>query len=339
MKRDLTVGDLSAAPGTTATGFLCAGELSDGVSPIAIPVMLLNGTGDGPTVYLHIGAHGQEPFYAIEAMRRLTGDALRPELLRGNVIIVPAANLLAFQSATRVAPQYAAREQRPFAGDLHRGWPGRADGFLTERVEATIWTAIVGQSDYVVDYHSVGLPGIGFSHLYTGGTKDARETPVWEPTVGLAQAAGLTILVAGLADTLTGTCLDAGKPAVMMELPAARVISEDVVVTTMRCTLNMLVALDVLEGSPQALDCLVVPGLHRTLPSIRANHGGLINYLVEPGVHLRAGTVIARIYDVFGTELEAVTMPADGYVHTFPPVSWVGAQMVASGDWVADLFE
>jgi len=31
-------------------------------------------------------------------------------------------------------------------------------------------------------------------------------------------------------------------------------------------------------------------------------------------------------------------MPADGYVMTFPPQSWVGNQSVATGDLVADIF-
>jgi predicted deacylase len=339
VKRTLTVANLSAAPGTVATGFLNVGELSDGFSPIAIPVILLNGVDEGPTVYLHVGSHGQEPFYAIEAIRRLRSEWLLPNQLRGNIIIVPAANVLAYQAGTRVAPQYAAREQRPFGGDLHRGWPGRPDGFLTERLAHAIWTEIVSQSDYVVDFHSVGQPGIGFTHLYSGGTKDARGTSTWDATVKLAQAAGLTILVAGQSDTLTGACLDAAKPSVMMELPSARLIDENAVDTAVRSVRNLLASLDVIAGPTQALDCVVVPGIHRTLPSLRANHGGVINYTVEPGLHLAAGTVIARIYDLFGTEVEAVRLPSDAYVHTFPPVSWVGAQMVATGDWVADLFE
>jgi hypothetical protein len=31
-------------------------------------------------------------------------------------------------------------------------------------------------------------------------------------------------------------------------------------------------------------------------------------------------------------------MPADGYVMTFPPLSWVGNHAVATGDLVADIF-
>ena len=77
---------------------------------------------------------------------------------------------------------------------------------------------------------------------------------------------------------------------------------------------------------------------HRMKTSIRANRGGMIHFEVTPGHYFPAGTVIARIFDVYGDELEAVRMPQDGYVSTFPPLSWVGAQVVATGDYVADCF-
>jgi uncharacterized protein len=334
----VSVANIAGEAGALTKGFLHVGDLSDGCSPVKVPVMVVNGVGEGPVVYLHVGAHGQEPFYAVEAMRRLVADRLQPSALRGSVIIVPAANLLAFQAGTRVAPDYAAREQRPFAGDLHRGWPGRPDGFLTERIEHAIWTEIVGQADYVIDYHSVSMPGIGFAHLYTGSSSDRQGSSVWEGTLRLATATGLTVLLARTADTLTGTCLDAGKPGIMLELPTARLIREEAVRAAIRATINILVTLGMIDGSVEPQEGTFVPGVHRTLPSLRANRGGIITFTVEPGVPLAAGTIIARIYDVFGTEVEAVAMPEDGYVHTFPPLSWVGAQMVATGDWVADLF-
>ena len=101
----------------------------------------------------------------------------------------------------------------------------------------------------------------------------------------------------------------------------------------------MLVHLGMLDGTiePQR-DLLVVPGVHPALPTIRAEHGGLIRFEVPCGTFVPAGTVIARTRDLFGNEVEAITMPADGYVMTFPPQSWVGNQAVATGDLVADIF-
>jgi predicted deacylase len=338
MKQPVTVGSIEAAPGTLATGFLRVGDLSDGYSALGVPVIVLNGLGEGPTIYLHAGSHGQESFYAIEALRRLSRERLHPDRLRGSLIIVPVANVLAYQDATRVAPRYAAREQRPFGGDLHRGWPGRADGTLTERVQHGIWTEIIGQSDHVIDYHSVSLPGHGSMFLYTGGGADRRGTPVWESTLRLAQAVGITVILTGQGNTLAGSCLDAGKPAICFELPSPRMIREEVVEIAVQGTMNVLAELGMVDEAPRPLHTAVVPGICHALPSLRANRGGIVSYVVDTGVRLAAGTAIAWIRDVFGNELETVVMPQDGYVQTFPPLSWVGGQMVASGDWIADLF-
>jgi hypothetical protein len=91
------------------------------------------------------------------------------------------------------------------------------------------------------------------------------------------------------------------------------------------------------EIAPQG-DLLVIPGERRALPSIRANRGGIILFEAECGAFLPAGTPIARTFNAFGDEVEVIRMPSDGYVMTYPPVSWVGNQAVATGDYVADIF-
>ena len=140
MKQSVTVGNVEAAPGTLTTGFLRVGDLSDGYSPLGVPVILLNGVGEGPTVYLHAGSHGQEPFYAIEALRRLSSRAIASRSSPRQPNHRAGGERPRVSGCDARCAAYAAREQRPFGGDLHRGWPGRADGTLTERVQHGIWT-------------------------------------------------------------------------------------------------------------------------------------------------------------------------------------------------------
>jgi predicted deacylase len=139
--------------------------------------------------------------------------------------------------------------------------------------------------------------------------------------------------------TLAGACLDGGKPALMIEMTKSRMLDDATVAAALRGVRNVLVHLGMVEGTiePQR-DVAVVPGIHPALPTIRAERGGFIRFEVECGTFLRAGTVIARTRDILGNEVEAIAMPADGYVMTFPPQSWVGNQAVATGDLVADLF-
>ena len=340
MRSRLQFGPVEVESGTWASGLATIGELADGVTPVQVPITAVNGREDGPVLYLHAGAHGQETSYAVEMLRRLRHQ-VDPDRLRGAIVAVPIANLLAHQVATRVPPHYAAREGVAFAGDLHKLWPGDPKGSLTQRLAAFLWSEIVTHCDFAIDFHAVVEPGLPFSFLYRGGKQDALGTPVWDRSIEMAKAFGVTVITTAPNPlTLAGACIDAGKPAFMVEMVRGRSLDSVVVEGALRGTSNILVHLGLLDGAVESQRAFrILPGVHPALPTIRANRGGLISFEVACGDFVPAGTVIARIRDVFGTELEAVTMPADGYVMTFPALSWVGNQAVATGDLVADIFE
>jgi predicted deacylase len=181
---------------------------------------------------------------------------------------------------------------------------------------------------------------MAFAFMYRGGKQDAQGTPAWERSLDMARAFGLTVVTTAPNPlTLAGACIDAGKPAFMVEMTRARMLDEHVVQGALRGTRNVLVQLGMLDGAIEPQEgFLIVPGVRPALPTLRANRGGFITFEVECGVPLAKGTVIATIRDVFGAELEAVRMDSDGYVMTFPPVSWTGHCAVATGDLVADIF-
>ncbi len=341
MKATLKIGDIAAEPGSLATGLLRIGDLADGCSPLHIPVIVLNGSADGPVVYLHAGSHGQETVYAIEMMRRLSRFALDPAKLRGAVVMVPAANLLAHQAATRISPLYGVREGGPFGGDMHKLWPGDPLGSVTQRLADAIWREIVSQADYVLDYHTNSIPGLPFALMYRPTATDGPPGDAWQRSLQMAQAFGMTVVLgAHTPNSLSGASVQVGKPAMAIEMPCPRVLDRPMVAAALRGTRNVLVHLGLIEGAVVAQeDTSPLPGEHHILPSIRANRGGIIHYEVEPGVLLKAGTAIASIYDVFGVRVEVVRMAQDGYVSTFPPLSWAASQTVVSGEYVADCFD
>jgi uncharacterized protein len=341
MKRAIRVGLIEAAPGLVVRGLLRIGELADGCTPIQIPVILVNGSADGPVVYLHAGSHGQETVYTIELMRRLVHEAIDPAGLGGALILVPAANLLAHQAASRIAPHYGVREGGPFGGDMHKLWPGESLGSITQRLVSAIWEQIVAQSDYVVDYHTNSSPGIPFSLMYQPGDSPTVEpAATWRRGLEIADAFGLTVVLgAPTPNTLAGASQRAGKPSITVEIPTPRMLDESLVNVALRGTLNVLRCVGMIDGptEPQR-DAPPIPGKHVILPSIRANRGGMVHFVAKPGDYLPSGAVIARIFDVFGDELETVRMAENGYVSTFPPLSWAAAQAIATGDYVADCF-
>jgi predicted deacylase len=174
----------------------------------------------------------------------------------------------------------------------------------------------------------------------SGSTAAEPETTAWRRSLELADAFGLTVVLgAPTPNTLAGASILIGKPALTVEIPTPRMLSESLVNIALRGTKNFLASLGMIDSSiePQ-VDSLPIPGAHVILPSIRANRGGMVHFTATPGEYLATGTVIARIFDVFGDELEVVRMPQAGYVSTYPPLSWAAAQAIATGDYVADCF-
>src|SRR5579862_8755088 len=87
----LKVGTLSAARGEKCHGvneFPVEGQL------YRLPMWLINGNSDGPTLVVTAGVHAAE--YASIAAALELGRSLDPQTLRGRVIVVPVMNMPAF---------------------------------------------------------------------------------------------------------------------------------------------------------------------------------------------------------------------------------------------------
>ncbi len=68
-KKVFELEGISAAPGTLGKGFIKVGEFSDN-SPVNMPVMILNGASEGPTLLIMSSVHGNE-VVGTEAIKRV----------------------------------------------------------------------------------------------------------------------------------------------------------------------------------------------------------------------------------------------------------------------------
>ena len=102
----LKVQDLEAPKGTKKQGYLNISEKPAG--PHRIPVTLVNGSGDGPTLVVNGGEHGSEyngPAATLTVMKELD-----PATVNGKVIIVPMVNQEGLRVASlRNTPEQACR--------------------------------------------------------------------------------------------------------------------------------------------------------------------------------------------------------------------------------------
>ncbi len=146
MSNVLRIGCLSVKPGAKAFGKLNAGERTDG-SPLDIPLILINGARSGPKLGLFAGIHADE-YNGIETLRRVT-LSVDPKELKGSIIMVPVANIMAFQARDRISPI----DHK----NLNRDFPGDPNGSITDRLAHKLFSEIMSQVDYFIDFQTVAL--------------------------------------------------------------------------------------------------------------------------------------------------------------------------------------
>lgn len=117
-----------------------------------IEIREYTGAGDGPTVAVLGGVHGDE-LEGVLAVRSVTNrlagamDAAG-RLTAGRVLAVAVANPPAHAARTRTTPADG--------GNLARTFPGRPDGTVTERLADALTHHVIRPADLLIDLHSAG---------------------------------------------------------------------------------------------------------------------------------------------------------------------------------------
>lgn len=313
---ELTVGTAIAAPGTRARGMIEVTTLPGGGS-LAIPVIVLNGTEDGPCVWVDAVIHGDEPEGTLAC--HMLDRELDPANMRGSVVLVPVLNVPAYEAAERGNPLDT------FSYDLNRIYPGREGGYLTERLAHIHSQWLRETATYEISIHSGG------AHSYLSETIFTTTQP---ESIELAKAMGpdwpLILKNIRPSGSPPAVMHEAGKHALTVELggrPAtsprefhrcARTLADGI--------LNLLRHYRVIDGEPAYAGRWLTGFQHALLAPV----SGL--FLAEPSLEfqtpMRKGDLIARIVNVYGDELAELRAPADGMIFGLRALP-----NVQTGDW------
>ncbi|MEX2355404.1 MAG: succinylglutamate desuccinylase/aspartoacylase family protein [Thermaerobacterales bacterium] len=295
-------------PGERMHTTLTAGRLASG-QPIEIPVIMVRGPADGPTVYVQAAVHGSE-VNGIEVIRRFLTD-LEPSDLSGTVIAVPVANVLAFVDRQRRTPW----EDE----DMNRVWPGKENGTLSERMAHSLFSRLVRQADAVIDLHT----GYTDMVVHTVYMKDRRESRQ------LAEIFGTDVLIQEETSTeweekrfhgkLRNVCDEQGIPAITPELGGGGRFEETPIALGVRGIWNVLRHLGMVAGAAEVpVKQTVVAQGHLT--RALAPEAGLFVPAVAPGDIVEFGQTLGSIYGIKRLIDEAdVVAPAAGMVVAINP--------------------
>lgn len=291
----ITIQGVSAAPGTKANGFLAVTGTA-----VTMPIVIVNGTEDGPTLLVTAGIHGGE-YPSIEAAIRF-GKALDPAVVRGAVIVMSPVSVNAFQSRQAFLVPEDGK-------NLNRVFPGKALGTVAERMAHTIMSAVVPLVSAWVDLHGGDIPEALIPFV---GTVISGDAALDGQSMALAAAFGIEYVVhpAHLPGTTISAAASMGIPSLLAEAGQLGILDEP----------NTQALLEGCYRVAQSLGILAGEAPHTALkeflnwPWVRASHSGCWYPTVKIGEVVEAGQVVGVVKDYFGTTLAEYPAPAGGVV-------------------------
>ena len=187
-----------------------------GVIPIPIAVIC---NGDGPTVVLSAGNHGDE--YEGQITLSWLLRELDPEHVRGRVIILPAMNFPAAMAGKRVSPYDGL--------NLNRSFPGDPEGSPTQQIAHYVGSVILPMADAAIDLHSGGysMDAVPAMVMYRAKTRETMDK-----MIAAARLFGFPLAVVmddlGERRTIDALCRELGIVKIGTELAGLATVNTEV---------------------------------------------------------------------------------------------------------------
>lgn len=297
-QREWVIGSLSAAPGKKTVGVQ---EITIAGKPYTLPMFLINGAQEGPTLAVTGGIHGAE--YASIAAALELGRQLEPTGLRGRVVVVPVVNGPAF----RARSIYIC----PLDGvNLNRVFPGKADGTASEQIADWMFRNVMQPANYYVDLHGGDLVEalVPFT-IYTRTGNEAVDNVSLE----MAKVFGIRYLVksGSISGSTYAAAASAGVPAILTEAGEQGIWPREAVALHTNGLNRLLRHLGLLAGpAPEPVPVTLLD----QFIWLRSEHDGF--WYPKPSVDevVRKGQDLGAVMDFQGNVLQAVEAPAEGRV-------------------------
>jgi predicted deacylase len=293
-------------PGTRGKGRISVGTMASGAE-IALPYVLLKGARPGPCLWIVGHVHGTEINGILAALDFVNGLDLGA--LSGSVVLVSSGNPLALDARRKTAPQ---DEQ-----DLDQSFPGRADGFTTERLAFALFEEAKDCADTLVNMHTMTAPFeakvYAVYKVHPNGRVPEeqllRRISPFRPSVACRMSVQPSQgeLPGNIAGGFDYQMAERGVPAFMIELGAGGRATPADIHQGIEGFRGVARALGMVEGAnePRTLRRVARRG-HITL-----SQGGLFRAACAPGEVVKAGTIAAEVMNLWGEVVERVAMPSD----------------------------
>ncbi|MCB0307963.1 MAG: succinylglutamate desuccinylase/aspartoacylase family protein [Bdellovibrionales bacterium] len=298
MKKLLIISGVLIEPGQVREIHLPISETPNARSTI-LPITVVRGVEEGPCIFLTAAVHGDE-LNGIAILKSLM-IKIKPEKLRGALIIVPIVNMLGFLGESRYLS-----DRR----DLNRMFPGTPTGNMAQRIAYKFFHEVIRHADAGIDFHTGAENRENFPHV-RGDLKNIQVRKY-------AKAFGCRIIIdqKGLKGTLRYAATERKIPTIVFEGGTANTFQRPIVQTGVRGTIRFLRNLGMLREKRRF-------SRKRSLPFqivakkalwVRADRGGLLELKVHPGELLYRGDPVAIISNPLGRDVHGISAPMTGLV-------------------------
>ena len=298
-------------------------EIALGYIPIPAGVII---NGDGPTVILTGGVHGDEFEGPISLIKFLRDTNVND--IQGRVIVIPALNAPAVNAAARVSPLDD--------GNLNRAFPGDRDGTPTQQIANFIESTVMPVCDYAIDLHAGGK-AYWFSPCAMATYDDDPDR--YNTIMKLAEVFGCPLVwVMGIFNddrSVNGAAVRNEIPSIAAELGGGGHVTPETLQLGEQGIRNCLRHIGVLNGD-------VKPNQSRPTfvkitdakQHVYTTHRGLFEPAFAPGDRVQAGDPVGYIHS-----LDHIDSPPVLIEFPFDGVAFVRCQrgLVAKGEALAVL--
>jgi len=321
----MRIGNIECKRGERAFGYLEIDRTTSRI-PVHIPVNILCGPEDGPTLLVDGAVHGPEDIGSVAIGKLLR--TIDVDDIRGTLIAVPVVNTSGFEFQQRFVFWDG--------NDLNRQGKGKADGNLTERMAYHYYHEVISKADGYVDIHSGGPDGYVWYTIYQ---EDADAEPeVISKSREMALAFGLSDIFSRTPwhGTLKETATQNGIPSITPEIGGGADFfynGQEQVDICLEGILNVMRLYGMLDGEIKTQEP-VARLWHGKHEMDAGPHSGVMMRRAEWGDRLEKGDVYAEVFHPFtGEKLSEIVAPAEGTVLN----SGVVWPVIPPGRWLAIL--
>jgi len=300
MTETVKIGPLKVEPGEKKVGFLEVAELPS--MKVTMPLMIVNGTNQGPTVSITAGVHSAE-FAGIEGATR-TYHQTDPTTFNGKLLIVPVVNTVAFQQGT--IPYVNPVDNL----NMNRIFPGNPNGSISHRMIHVLFTEVILRSQYHIDAHGGDIGEDLCS--YCNYVQDTGNKQVDDDSKMMAHlfAEQYIYPIREMKGVSSWEAALKGIPSIVSESGAMGTYKEEQIQFHISGIQNILKYLEMIDGKATIYD----PIVFTEVPRVVVNRGGVFQPLVNPGDQVKQGQKIGVNKNIFGEVIEELTAPTDAII-------------------------